>query len=72
MNTPVARYEVLAQKVRTAGFDHLGSVQAPNDVLAKHHARWLYDQENWLRMYVVTREQAVAMRRDARRKRGRG
>ncbi len=52
-------YEVFARKNHTEALQHVGSVNAPNDELAKVYAWTTYDEESWVEMCVVRRTQIV-------------
>lgn len=46
-------YEVFARRDSESDLSHVGSVEAPNDELAKVRAWYIYDQHRWREMCVV-------------------
>ncbi len=46
-------YEVFARRDSESALAHVGSVEAPNDDLAKVRAWYVYDQHRWREMCVV-------------------
>ena len=52
-------YEVFARKSHEEPLMHVGSVNAPNDELAKVYAWTAYDEEKWVEMCVVCREEVI-------------
>jgi len=52
-------YEVFARKNHAEALQHVGSVNAPNDELARVYAWTTYDEENWVEMCVVRRAQII-------------
>lgn len=52
-------YEVFARKNHEEPLMHVGSVNAPNDDLAKVHAWTAYDEETWVEMCVVRRQEVI-------------
>ncbi|WP_453991206.1 hypothetical protein [Bacillus nitroreducens] len=42
---------------------HVGTFKAVNDDLAKIYAQYIYDEEDWVEMYVVKKEALVNVRR---------
>ena len=46
-------YEVFARRNSESDLSHVGSVEAPNDELAKVRAWYIYDQHRWREMCVV-------------------
>ncbi len=46
-------YEVFARRDSESDLSHVGSVEAPNDELAKVRAWYIYDQHHWREMCVV-------------------
>lgn len=52
-------YEVFARKNHEEPLLHVGSVNAPNDELAKVHAWTAYDEEKWVEMCVVPRREVI-------------
>ena len=55
MNT----YEVFARQRRQDPLKNVGNVTAPNEDLAAMYARSIYDEEAWIEMRVVQRENLV-------------
>ncbi len=41
---------------------HVGTFKAVNDDLAKIYAQHIYDEEDWVEMYVVKKEALVCVR----------
>ncbi|RMD90028.1 MAG: hypothetical protein D6813_09780 [Calditrichaeota bacterium] len=52
-------YEVFARKSHEEPLMHVGSVNAPDDELAKVYAWSTYDEENWVEMCVVPRKAII-------------
>ena len=52
-------YEVFARRVDGEPLRHIGSVAAPDDMLARVYARNIYDEESWITMYVVPRRAII-------------
>lgn len=52
-------YEVFARKTHNEPLQHVGSVNADDDELAKAYAWTLYDEENWVEMCVVPRNSVI-------------
>lgn len=52
-------YEVFARKNHEDALAHVGSVNAPNDELAKVYAWTAYDEETWVEMCVVCRQEII-------------
>ena len=52
-------YEVFARKSHEEPLQHVGSVNAADDELAKAYAWSLYDEEKWVEMCVVLRSAIV-------------
>ncbi|MEK7727341.1 MAG: phenylacetic acid degradation b [candidate division KSB1 bacterium] len=52
-------YEVFARKNHEEQLQHVGSVNAPNDELAKVYAWTAYDEESWIEMCVVPRLRVI-------------
>lgn len=46
-------YEVFARQDSKAPLAHIGSVDAPNDSLAKARAWYVFDHHQWLEMLLV-------------------
>ena len=55
MNT----YEVFARQQRQDPLKNVGNVTAPNEDLAAMYARSIYDEEAWIEMRIVQRENLV-------------
>ena len=55
-------YEVFARKDSSDPLTHVGSVEAPNDDLARIRAWYVYDQHPWLEMCVVPTDAVVPVR----------
>ena len=52
-------YEVFARKSHDEPLMHVGSVNAPNDELAKVYGWTTYDEEKWVEMCVVRRDEVI-------------
>ena len=52
-------YEVFARRVDGEPLRHIGSVAAPDEMLARVYARSIYDEESWIAMYVVPRRAII-------------
>ncbi len=52
-------YEVFARKNHEEALVHVGSVNAPDDELARVYAWTAYDEEKWVEMCVVPRQQVI-------------
>lgn len=49
-------YEVFTRSRRGDNLVHIGTVEAESDELAKVYAETIYDEESWLDMCVVCRD----------------
>jgi len=49
-------YEVFARKSRGDRLQHIGSVSAPGDELARVYAHATYDEEKWFDMWLTPRD----------------
>lgn len=56
-------YEVFSRHRSTDPLIHIGSVNAPNDELAKVYAWKIYDEETWVEMCVAPREALMPVNR---------
>jgi 1,2-phenylacetyl-CoA epoxidase PaaB subunit len=54
-------YEVFARKTRTEPLHQVGSVVAPDDDLAAAYARATYDEERWIEMTIVRKDNVIAL-----------
>jgi 1,2-phenylacetyl-CoA epoxidase PaaB subunit len=54
-------YEVFARKARIEPLRLIGSVVAPDDDLAAAYARATYDEERWVEMAIVPKEQILTL-----------
>ena len=54
-------YEVFARKVRLEPLRQIGSVVAPDADLAAAYARATYDEERWIEMAIVRRDQLLKL-----------
>lgn len=52
-------YEVYARKERKEPLTHIGTVRAATVDFAKVYARTTYDEENWVEMVIVARDDIV-------------
>lgn len=57
-------WEVFARKAREDRLQHIGSVHAPDGVLAGVYAWKIYDEERWFEMVVAPRTAFVAVNRE--------
>ena len=55
----VREYEVFARKLRTEALRQIGSVVAPDEDLARAYARATYDEERWIEMAIVPRDDLI-------------
>lgn len=49
-------YEVFTRIKRGDNLIHVGTVEAPTEALAKVYAGYIYDEEDWVEMCVVRRD----------------
>lgn len=54
-------YEVFARKTRVEPLHQVGSVVAPDDDLAVAYARATYDEERWVEMAIVRKDDIIAL-----------
>src|SRR6267378_6657341 len=54
-------YEVFARKTRVEPLHQVGSVVAPDDDLAVAYARATYDEERWVEMAIVRKQDMIAL-----------
>jgi 1,2-phenylacetyl-CoA epoxidase PaaB subunit len=54
-------YEVFARKTRGEALHQVGSVVAPDDDLAVAYARATYDEERWIEMAIVRKDDLIAL-----------
>ena len=59
-------YEVFARKTHKETLQHVGSVNASDDELAKVYAWTMYDEENWVEMCVVPRKSVIQITHDGK------
>ena len=52
-------YEVFARKTRGEPLHQVGSVVAPDDDLAVAYARATYDEERWVEMAIVRKDDII-------------
>ncbi|AXN40805.1 hypothetical protein ACWF7H_14860 [Peribacillus butanolivorans] len=55
-------YNVLSRINRGDDLMHIGTVEASSDELARVYARYIYDEEKWVEMYIVKRENMICIR----------
>ena len=55
-------YELFTRHKRGDDLIHRGSVRAPSDRLARVYAKFTYDEEGWVEMYVVRRDDLLPIR----------
>lgn len=58
------RYDVFARISPGDNTIHIGSIDAPNDRLAKIYARSTYDEEDWDFMAVIREEHVIEVPSD--------
>jgi 1,2-phenylacetyl-CoA epoxidase PaaB subunit len=61
VHASVREYEVFARKFRVEPLHQVGSVVAPDDDLAMAYARATYDEERWIEMVIVPKEQVLRL-----------
>jgi 1,2-phenylacetyl-CoA epoxidase PaaB subunit len=54
-------YEVFARKTRLEPLHQVGSVVAPDDDLAVAYARATYDEERWVEMAIVRKDDIIEL-----------
>jgi 1,2-phenylacetyl-CoA epoxidase PaaB subunit len=54
-------YEVFARKTRLEPLRQVGSVVAPDDDLAVAYARATYDEERWVEMAIVRKDDIIEL-----------
>ncbi len=54
-------YEVFARKTRGEPLHQVGSVVAPDDDLAAAYARATYDEERWIEMAIVRKDNVIEL-----------
>jgi 1,2-phenylacetyl-CoA epoxidase PaaB subunit len=54
-------YEVFARKTRVEPLRQVGSVVAPDDDLAVAYARATYDEERWIEMAIVRKDDIIEL-----------
>jgi 1,2-phenylacetyl-CoA epoxidase PaaB subunit len=54
-------YEVFARKTRIEPLRQVGSVVAPDDDLAVAYARATYDEERWIEMAIVRKDDIIEL-----------
>jgi 1,2-phenylacetyl-CoA epoxidase PaaB subunit len=54
-------YEVFARKTRADPLHQVGSVVAPDDDLAIAYARATYDEERWVEMAIVRKDDIIGL-----------
>ena len=54
-------YEVFARKTRGEPLHQVGSVVAPDDDLAIAYARATYDEERWIEMAIVRKDDMITL-----------
>ncbi|MET1178424.1 MULTISPECIES: hypothetical protein [Peribacillus] len=55
-------YDVFSRINRGDDLMHIGTVEADNDELARVYARYVYDEEKWVEMFIVKRENMICIR----------
>jgi 1,2-phenylacetyl-CoA epoxidase PaaB subunit len=54
-------YKVFARKTRVEPLHQVGSVVAPDDDLAVAYARATYDEERWVEMAIVRKDDIIEL-----------
>jgi len=54
-------YKVFARKTRGEPLRQVGSVVAPDDDLAAAYARATYDEERWIEMAIVRKDNVIEL-----------
>lgn len=62
-NTLLDVYDVFTRIKRGDDLVHIGSVEAESEQLAKVYAAFTYDEEKWVEMVVVKRDQITWVRK---------
>ena len=57
----VKEYEVFARKTQQEALRLVGSVVAPDDDLAAAYARATYDEERWVEMAIVRKDDMIVL-----------
>lgn len=55
-------YDVFSRINRGDDLKHIGTVEADNDELARVYACYIYDEEKWVEMFIVKRENMICIR----------
>ncbi len=58
---PAKEYEVFARKLRLGPLRQVGTVAAPDADLAAAYARATYDEERWIEMAIVARDELMTL-----------
>ena len=61
VNGDAVEYEVFARKTRVEPLHQVGSVVAPDDDLAMAYARATYDEERWVEMAIVRKDNVIEL-----------
>ncbi len=61
VHADVREYEVFARKARVEPLRQVGSVVAPDDDLAMAYARATYDEERWIEMAIVRKDNVIEL-----------
>jgi 1,2-phenylacetyl-CoA epoxidase PaaB subunit len=56
-------YDVLTRINRGDDLCYIGTVEASSDELAQVYAQYVYDEEKWVEMYVIKRENMICIRK---------
>lgn len=59
MSKPVEVYEIFARQRREEPLRHIGTINAPNEDLAAAYARSIYNEEAWVEMQIVVRDNMI-------------
>ena len=57
----VREYDVFARKARVEPLRHVGRVVAPDDDIAQAYARATYDEERWVEMAIVRKDDIIEL-----------
>ena len=61
VSVDAVEYEVFARKTRGEPLHQVGSVVAPDDDLAVAYARATYDEERWIEMAIVRKNDIIEL-----------
>lgn len=61
-NVQSFEYDVFSRIKRGDDLMYIGTVEATNDDLARVYARYIYDEEKWVEMYITKRQNMICVR----------